>query len=194
MKKIILVSILTLSMITSMTGCTTFEKSSDSSQDTPPLVESPESPKEEAPKEEAPKEEAPSGTTEPAVLVQEKQGVGEDYEIHTLAFLEDDLQTALGYVQQHHGFGIIKEEQDGLFVYIGLGEKPTAGYSVEIENVVKKDDKIKIIVKEVQPGKDAIVTQAITYPTKVVKIKDSVKNIEVVDLEGNLLQDINAGD
>jgi hypothetical protein len=51
-----------------------------------------------------------------------------------------------------------------------MGEKPTGGYSIGVENVVETDKNIIITVKETKPESDAILTQNITYPFCVVKI------------------------
>ncbi|SKC86276.1 protease complex subunit PrcB family protein [Maledivibacter halophilus] len=131
--------------------------------------------------------------TKLGVEVETMQGEGITYEILTADYLlKEDLQTALTHVQMHKGFGIMKEEEDSLIVYVGLGEKPSAGYELEIENVVKKDDKIIITVKETEPPKDAMAAEMLTYPTKVIRLKDKTKNIEVVNNSGEIFEDINA--
>ena len=63
---------------------------------------------------------------------------------------------------------------DGIYIIATRGEKPTGGYTIEIDRIekVKEDeDKIKIVVyttfEDPKPGD--IVTQAITYPYVVVK-------------------------
>jgi hypothetical protein len=60
--------------------------------------------------------------------------------------------------------------QQSNFVILNMGEKPTGGYSIGVENVVETDKNIIITVKETKPESDAILTQNITYPFCVVKI------------------------
>lgn len=130
--------------------------------------------------------------TKPGVESETRQGEGITYEILTLAYIDEDLQTALQHIQMHKGFGIMKEEEGSLIIYVGSGEKPSAGYGLEIENVVKKDDKITITVKETKPAKDEMVAEILTYPTKVIRLKDKTRNIEVVNSSGEVFEDINA--
>lgn len=56
------------------------------------------------------------------------------------------------------------------FVILNMGEKPTGGYSIGVENVEETEKNIIITVKESNPEPDAMVTQNITYPFCVVKI------------------------
>lgn len=62
------------------------------------------------------------------------------------------------------------------YILVGAGEKPTGGYSVEITSVVGKEDSILVNAKVNAPKADEIVTQALTYPSTLIKIsKDSRK-------------------
>lgn len=134
----------------------------------------------------------PADGSELAVEIEKREGQGVNYEILTQAYLEEDLLTALGYIQMHKGYGIMKEESDSYIVYIGLGEKPTAGYAVEIEDVIKEADQIRVVVKEIDPSKEDMTTQILTYPTKVLRIKDKTMNIVVENTSGEAFEDINA--
>jgi len=60
--------------------------------------------------------------------------------------------------------------QQSNFVILNMGEKPTGGYSIGVENVEETEKNIIITVKESNPEPDAMVTQNITYPFCVVKI------------------------
>ncbi|WZL72164.1 protease complex subunit PrcB family protein [Clostridiaceae bacterium 35-E11] len=69
--------------------------------------------------------------------------------------------------------------EDEIYVIATRGEKPTGGYTVQIDNIdkIKEEDKTKLIVyttfKDPQPGD--IVTQVITYPYVVAKTE--LKNL-----------------
>jgi len=62
---------------------------------------------------------------------------------------------------------------DEVYVVVTRGEKPTGGYTVEVDKIekVKEDEKFKLIVyaeyEDPKPGD--VVTEAITYPYMVVK-------------------------
>ncbi len=104
----------------------------------------------------------------------------------------EDVATSAQHVRKLRGYGIIKETSDSYIVYIGLGEKPTGGYSVLIDSCVNLvNDTTKIIIKENAPGKGVVTTQAITYPYILVKIDKTNSNIDVETLDGEKLEDIN---
>ena len=70
---------------------------------------------------------------------------------------------------------------NGLAVYITLGEAPTGGYNIQIQEVRKLGEKLIVTSKAVSPAPDQIVTQVITYPYDLVRLSASeVQNITEV--------------
>jgi hypothetical protein len=63
------------------------------------------------------------------------------------------------------------------YYIICMGEKNTGGYSLKIKEVNKIDDKTEIIVEEIVPGKDEVVTMALTTPTIIVEFPTYQENI-----------------
>ncbi|MFZ5969732.1 MAG: protease complex subunit PrcB family protein [Bacillota bacterium] len=63
--------------------------------------------------------------------------------------------------------------ENEIYVVVTRGEKPTGGYTVEIDGIekVKEDDKTKLVVYAAftDPKPGDVVTQAVTYPYVVVK-------------------------
>ena len=65
-------------------------------------------------------------------------------------------------------------------IILSLGKRPTGGYSIDIEEIIETKDSIKITAFENYPGKECIVTQAISYPKKEIAIpKTNKEKIEV---------------
>ncbi|OYX81637.1 MAG: hypothetical protein B7Y83_17000 [Flavobacteriales bacterium 32-34-25] len=60
--------------------------------------------------------------------------------------------------------------QQSNFVILNMGEKPTGGYAITVENVVETDKEIVIQVKELKPEPGAMLIQQISYPYTVVKV------------------------
>ena len=58
-----------------------------------------------------------------------------------------------------------------------MGPRNTGGYSVNVDKIAEEENRIVVFVTESSPGKDCIVTQAITYPYQIVKIKKTDKEI-----------------
>ena len=64
-----------------------------------------------------------------------------------------------------------------------MGEKPTAGYSIEIQKVKIKGNNASIYVSEKVPGKDEMVDDVITYPFVQVKFNHLPYIIEIINYE-----------
>ena len=64
------------------------------------------------------------------------------------------------------------------FIILNLGEKPTGGFSITIDNVEELDNIVIVTTKETTPELGAMVTQAIAYPYAIVKI-NSKKQIVI---------------
>ena len=64
-----------------------------------------------------------------------------------------------------------------------MGEKPTAGYSIEIQKVKIKGNNVSIYVSEKVPGKEEMVDDVITYPIVQIKFNHLPSIIEIIDYE-----------
>ena len=67
-----------------------------------------------------------------------------------------------------------------IVIAVFQGEKPTGGYSIEIIKIVE-DNKIIVFYKEFSPEPGDFVTQALTQPYHIVKIKKSDKEVVFVE-------------
>ncbi len=67
-----------------------------------------------------------------------------------------------------------KEMVIGVF----LGIKPTGGYSIEVTRIAESADRITVYVREVSPGPNCRVTEALTNPYHIVKIETSSKQVD----------------
>ncbi|SFS66699.1 protease complex subunit PrcB family protein [Marininema halotolerans] len=59
---------------------------------------------------------------------------------------------------------------DQTYLIIGLGERRTSGYRINIDNVIEKDGKVHVYAQEITPSSDGMVTQVITHPTQVIAV------------------------
>jgi len=65
-----------------------------------------------------------------------------------------------------------KTVDDKTYIQISAGEKPTGGYSIELESVTKiSDGSIYITAKVIRPSPDMMVTQALTYPYILIVVE-----------------------
>ncbi|MCK8824056.1 protease complex subunit PrcB family protein [Fuchsiella alkaliacetigena] len=114
-----------------------------------------------------------------------------ELEFEVIEKLPEDLKKAIGFVGELRGFGVIRSTDNESIIYIGVGEKPTGGYGIEVESVKEVDGLTKIKVVETSPAADQLVTQAITYPRVVIKVKDITDDIQVINEQGEVFEDIN---
>jgi hypothetical protein len=58
-----------------------------------------------------------------------------------------------------------------------MGESLSGGYSNQIAHIEEKEESLKIRILEISPGKNCMVTMAITYPQHAVLIEKTEKDI-----------------
>jgi hypothetical protein len=57
-----------------------------------------------------------------------------------------------------------------MVIAVAVGEQPTGGYTVEIEQVVAVGDSLQVFINEGLPGRDLVVTDALTQPYHIVRL------------------------
>ena len=67
------------------------------------------------------------------------------------------------------------ENYDMIAVF--AGSKSSGGYSTQITRVMENEDSLKVYVQETSPGKNCIVTMAITYPSNIILIEKTDKTL-----------------
>ena len=90
---------------------------------------------------------------------------------------------------------------DRLVIVAALGEKPTGGYRIEITQVSLHGSALTVEVRVTVPPKDAMVTQALTYPFDAVWIPaDRLANlpkplpVRLTDEQGEVLAERGRGE
>lgn len=58
------------------------------------------------------------------------------------------------------------------YIVLTMGQKPTAGYLIELKDMSLKDGALKVFVKYEKPGKDDMAAEVITYPSLVIETDD----------------------
>jgi|GEM_PF-549873 len=93
--------------------------------------------------------------------------------------LPENITDSISGLRAYRGFSYFKAG-DGYIVFIGMGQKPTGGYGVEVKIVEDIEGLIRITVEEQIPREGDIVTQVLTYPYALLKIDVSADNFEAV--------------
>ena len=63
------------------------------------------------------------------------------------------------------------------------GEKPSGGFSIEIAEIMLMETKITVFFDEISPKPEQPVTEALTQPSHIVKIK-RVDNLPLTFIRG----------
>lgn len=95
--------------------------------------------------------------------------------------LNSEIQTNIDAKKKKNGHMLIKDKlSDYYYLVVFAGERRTGGYTVEITEVINNKDTTDVIVKETVPGKDSVVTCALTYPIDIIKLKGITDDINVI--------------
>ena len=84
----------------------------------------------------------------------------------------------------------IPDSGEGTYLAAYWGEKPTGGYSLAVESARLEGDRVTVRLALREPPRDAIVTQALTYPYAVAVVRGpdlQGKDFSFVDEDGREL-------
>ncbi|MBL4936735.1 protease complex subunit PrcB family protein [Clostridium sp. YIM B02515] len=103
--------------------------------------------------------------------------------------LPSNLDTSIKVLKANRGY-LITEYNDWYYITVFSGKKSTGGYSIKVLSVEDNEGKTNIVVEEKSPKQQDIVTQAITYPYTVVKLKGITPNITIKNTKGETLEKV----
>lgn len=82
---------------------------------------------------------------------------------------EEILEKKLININEMAGYKLITLNDEN-YLYIGLGEKPTGGYDLEVTYLEDNEGILNMEVKVVEPKAEDMVSQVINYPSKILKL------------------------
>lgn len=91
---------------------------------------------------------------------------------------EKILGTSYTSIKRLKGYKLITVNND-VYLYIGLGKKNTGGYDLEVTHLEDNEGILNAEVNVREPKDTDIVTQAITYPHKVLKLSFSPRKVNI---------------
>ena len=79
--------------------------------------------------------------------------------------------------------------EESLVLVIAMGEKPTAGYAVEVGGVVREGQTLKVEVRFIEPSSERMLAAVITRPYALVRIErqPGLQTVVFVDPAGKRL-------
>ena len=72
-----------------------------------------------------------------------------------------------------------RAEKDTTVVSVFAGQKPTAGYQIEVLSVTQSGKSCTVKYRVAGPPRDAMVAQMLTYPTAVLRVKGVCSQVKV---------------
>lgn len=86
-----------------------------------------------------------------------------------------------GYLEEAEPQATRFDHEGKTYILVTFGQKPTAGYSVEIAKVADNEGRLEVVARLKQPGPDEVVAQVITYPAALVRIDATgAQGLEVI--------------
>ncbi len=141
--------------------------------------------------------ESPSAT--PSASPTESPGQGDtvdqiEFEEVEIDSLDEEKANLINSMALTGGYYYWLDDEGYYTVFIGLGQRPTAGYGIKVLSVEDNEGKTNITVEETEPGEDEMVAQVITYPYTVIRMTGITDNFNIVDTEGNSFELIEVED
>jgi hypothetical protein len=95
--------------------------------------------------------------------------------------ISDDLREKIDGNRRDSGYELI-EDDNKKYIVVYMGEQSSGGYSISIEEIKYEEDSIIVNIIEESPGKDMMVTMALTYPYAVAELdsNEDTTNREVI--------------
>lgn len=102
--------------------------------------------------------------------------------------LPDCIRETIEKLKTEKGYFVFDPQEfdtdEDIYLLVSSGEKPTGGYHIALESVRLENSRLEITVSESSPGKDEIVTQALTYPRLLLKLEEAFQKYEVRGTDG----------
>ncbi len=113
-----------------------------------------------------------------------------DYKVvEDINSLSEDLVPIAEGAKSQRGFINFKNETYN-YILISSGEKPTGGYGITIKSVEDVEGTASIVIEETAPEKDAMVTEALTYPYIILDMPMESQSFRVTNEAGEELKSI----
>ena len=105
--------------------------------------------------------------------------------------LSEDIKSFIEENKSNKGYSYFTNSENGeITLVVFQGEKSTGGYDVEVLRIEDNEGKTNVLVKEIEPSKDSLVTMAITYPYTVVKFSGTTDDFYVENTKGEVFEEI----
>ena len=95
----------------------------------------------------------------------------------------EDEELKSWYDQNHTQDALVSyDTEEFTYILLGVGEKPTGGYELNITSVTGDESNVNVRAEIVEPSAETMVTQVITYPNQLVRIKQDNRDVVLEEL------------
>ncbi len=92
--------------------------------------------------------------------------------------LDAEFSGMIDEARAEEGYELLAYGNDN-YIVVYAGQRPTAGYSIEITGITAGEGKAKVKVKETAPAEGDMTAQVLTYPFDVAKLSSPLKGVEI---------------
>jgi hypothetical protein len=103
------------------------------------------------------------------------------FEVVDETTLSEQMLTEIETLKLSRGYYSWLQDDGSYLIFIGAGEKPTGGYTIEVTSMEDNEGKTNIFVKEAPPADNVRVMQVISYPYVIIKASQITDQFFVVD-------------
>jgi len=106
--------------------------------------------------------------------------------------LSEEIRGLIEDSKMERGYKLIDDpSSDYSYLAVFAGQKPSAGYSIEIKEVIDNEGITGVTVAETSPAKGMMVAEVLTYPVDIVKLTGVTDNINLnfVEVDSDVNKD-----
>ncbi len=98
--------------------------------------------------------------------------------------LSEDFRNTIEDNKMEKGYELLKDPSNEYsYLAVFSGEKPSAGYGLEITEVVDNEGVTDVMVTETSPKEGEMVAQVLTYPMDIIKLTGITDNVNLIYIE-----------
>jgi hypothetical protein len=107
------------------------------------------------------------------------------------------IEDVLNELKTQKGFIVFDNKIMGIdstdyYIAVLSGQKPSGGFGIEVKSVEDNEGITSIVVEEIEPAPGAFVTQVITYPYVLIKVKTRVPTFSVKNSKSEVFTHFNS--
>jgi len=109
-----------------------------------------------------------------------------EFERVDLEDLSEEFKELIEENKKEKGYKLLEDSSSEYsYLVVFAGQKPSAGYDIEIKKVVDNEGVTDVMVTQTPPTEGMMAAEVLTYPMDIVKLTGITDNINLIYLEGD---------